>query len=56
MDRWINDVAFREAFRTDPEQAVRAQGITLDDDEWRDLRSMDDALPDEVLQPRVSRS
>ncbi len=56
MDRWINDPAFREEFRADPESAVRNSGLMLSPEEWNDLRAMDVQLPDEELQPRVSRS
>ena len=56
MDRWINDSAFREEFRADPEAAVRDSGLTLSAEEWNDLRAMHAQSPNEELQPRVSRS
>jgi hypothetical protein len=56
MDRWINDSAFREEFRSDPEAAVRKSGLSLSPDEWNDVRAMDVQPADEELQPRVSRS
>jgi hypothetical protein len=54
IDRWINEPAFREQLRTDPEGTVRASGAQLDEDEWAALRGVDWSLSDEELQSRAS--
>jgi len=56
MDRWMNEPAFREQLRTDPESTVRASGVELDDDEWTAVREMDWSLPDEELMARASKA
>jgi hypothetical protein len=56
IDRWINEPAFRQELRTDPEGAVRAAGAVLEAEEWAALRSVDWSLTDEELQTRVSRA
>jgi len=56
LDRWINDPAFRQELRADPEAAVRRTGTGLDDTEWAALRQVDWSLPDEELQSRVSKA
>ena len=55
MDRWMNEPQFREALRQDPEAAVKAVGVTLSDDEWAALRSIDWNQSDDELQARVSK-
>jgi hypothetical protein len=55
IDRWMNEPAFREALRHDPEGTVRGTGVELDADEWDALRAVDFSLSDAELQARVSR-
>jgi len=54
LDRWMNEPAFREQMRADPEGTVRATGAELDDNEWRAIRDVDWSLSDEELQARFS--
>jgi hypothetical protein len=54
LDRWMNDSAFRDQMRADPEATVRATGAALDEDEWAALRSVDWTQSDEELQSRLS--
>jgi hypothetical protein len=56
LDRWLNDSNFREAYRSDPEIALKDVGLTLSPEEWAELRKIDTALPDEQLKPRVTRN
>lgn len=49
VDRWLNDPAFREHVRAEPEQAIRATGVQLDADEWAALQQVDWTLSDEAL-------
>ena len=55
IDRWINEPAFREELRSDPEGTVRRSGVQLDPDEWEALRKIDWSLSDEELQNRTSK-
>ena len=56
MDRWMNDPAFRAEMRADPEAAVKASGLHLDEDELAALKAIDFNLADEDLQARVSKA
>lgn len=56
MDRWINEPAFREELRGDPEGVVRKSGMELDDDELAALKSIDWNLPDEELKLRANKA
>jgi hypothetical protein len=55
IDRWLNEPDFRARLRADPEGTVRDSGVELDADEWEALRGIDQGLPDQELQTRVSR-
>lgn len=55
VERWMDDPAFRTAVRQDPEGAVRAIGLELDEEEWAAIRGMDWSLSDEELSVRVSK-
>jgi hypothetical protein len=56
IDRWVNEPAFRQELRTDPEGAVRRSGAELDQAEWAALGQVDWGLSDEELQARVSKA
>jgi hypothetical protein len=56
MDRWINEPGFRAEMRANPEGAVKAAGIQLDEDELAALKAVDFNLADEELQARVSKA
>lgn len=56
IDRWINDPAFRQQMRADPEGTVKRSGTQLDADEWAALRNVDWQLSDEQLQSRISKA
>jgi hypothetical protein len=56
MDRWMNDPAFREDLRTNPEQAAESAGVTLNEDEMAALKSVDWSLSDDELTQRVTKS
>jgi len=55
-DKWMNDQSFREELRRDPVAAVRATGVTLDEEEWATLRDSDWSMSDEELMTRASKS
>lgn len=54
IDRWMNDMEFREQLRADPEGAVRATGEELSEDEWEALRKVDWTLSDDDLMAHAS--
>ncbi len=54
-DRFMNDAAFREEMRQDPEGAAERSGLQLDEEDRQSLRSMDWGGSDEALQERVSK-
>jgi hypothetical protein len=56
VDRWMDDPAFRAAVRQDPEGAVRATGVELDEDEWAAVRAVDWSLSDDELAARASKA
>ena len=56
MDRWLNEPAIRAEMRTNPEQAAKAAGVELDEDEIAALRNIDFSLADDELQARVSKA
>jgi putative modified peptide len=56
MDKWMNDEAFRAALRKDPESAIRATGVQLDEDQWNTVRSIDWNSSNEELAARASKS
>jgi hypothetical protein len=56
MDMWLNDEAFREEVRKNPEAAIRARGYDLDEDEWSAVQSIDWDISDQELRERVSKS
>lgn len=41
VDRWMNEPAFREQMREDPEGTIRSADVDLDDDEWTAVRSIE---------------
>lgn len=55
MDRWMNEPAFRDQLRNDPEGTVQRSGVKLDADELAALRSVDWSLSDEELKARASK-
>jgi len=55
LERWMDDASFRTAVRQDPEEALRATGLELDENEWAAIRALDWSLSDEELSPRVSK-
>lgn len=55
LDRYVNDPAFREQFKRDRKRAIARAGIVLTPEEEAALASLDAQLPDEPLQPRVTK-
>ena len=53
--RFMEDAAFREEMRQDPEGAAERSGFALDDEDRQALRSVDWSGSDEELQERVSK-
>ena len=56
IDRWIDDLTFRDAVRQDPEAAIRSTGAEPREDEWLAVRAIDWNLSDEELTSRASKS
>lgn len=55
VDRWENDMAFRELMRKDPNRAVLTTGMELTEDEWAAIRKVDWKQTDAELQERISK-
>ena len=55
IDRWMNDPAFREDVRADPEGAIRRTGLELNADEWAAVRNLDWQISDEELTARANK-
>ena len=53
--RFMEDAAFREEMRQDPEGAAERSGFELDDEDRQALRSTDWSGSDEQLKERVSK-
>lgn len=54
-ERFMNDAAFRERMREDPEGTAEGSGLPLDEEDKQALRSMDWSGSDETLKERVSK-
>ena len=54
-DKFMNDAAFREQMRQDPEGAAERSGYQLDDEDKQALNSVDWSGTDEQLNERVSK-
>lgn len=54
-DRFMNDAAFRDEMRQDPEGAASRSGYALDDEDRQALKSIDWGGSDEELKERVSK-
>jgi hypothetical protein len=52
----MNDPAFREQMRQDPEGTAKSTGLELDEEDRQALRSVDWSQSDEQLKERVSKS
>ena len=55
IDKWLEDPAFRQQLRKDPEGTARQTGARLSDEEGSALRNIDWHLPDEELTRRASK-
>ncbi len=55
MDRWTNDAAFRAQYEADPEQAIRAAGLDLSEEDWQTVRSANFELSDGALSERINK-
>jgi len=55
VDRWENDMDFRELMRKDPNRAVQTTGMELTEDEWAAIRKIDWKQTDAELQERISK-
>ena len=55
-DRFMNDAAFREEMKQDPEGTAQRSGYELDEEDRQALRSMDWSGSDEELNERVSKA
>jgi hypothetical protein len=40
IERWVNEPAFREELKKDPEQTVLNCGVELEEEEWAAIRSV----------------
>lgn len=55
VDRWMEDAAFRQNLRKDPEGAIRQCRITLTKEEMTMLKTVDWKLSDEELKSRITK-
>jgi propanediol dehydratase large subunit len=51
----LKDDSFRMSLLNDPEEAVKAAGYTLTEEEWEAIRNIDLAATQEELEERVSK-
>jgi len=56
MDRWMNDPSFISQLKTDPKAALRSCDIEPWDHLVETLKNVDDSVPVEELQKRVSKA
>ena len=56
LDKWMNDVAFREEVRQNPQAAIERTGVSLSEDDLATLQQVDWSLSDEELQGRLSKA
>ncbi len=56
MEKWMNDDAFREGIRKDPEGTIKATGVNLDEEQWKAVRSINWNSSNEELATRASKS
>lgn len=56
VQKWLNEPAFREKMKKDPEGTVRSCGISLNAEEWATVRNVVMTTSDEALLQRVSKS
>jgi hypothetical protein len=54
-DKFMNDAAFRDEMKRDPEGAAERSGLPLDDEDKQALKSIDWGGSDEELHERVSK-
>ena len=55
MDRWMNDPSFIHLLKADPEATLRSCDIEPWDHLVESLKDVDDSVPAEELQARVSK-
>ncbi len=55
-DRFMNDPAFREQMRQDPEGTAERSGFEMDEENRQTLQSLDWSESDQELRPRVSKA
>ena len=55
-DRFMEDAAFREEMKQDPEGAAERSGYELDEEDRQALRSVDWSGSDQELKERVSKA
>jgi hypothetical protein len=54
-DRWVEDEAFRQQLRQDPDAAARTVGAELEAEQVEWLRSIDWTLSDEELEQLLTK-
>ena len=55
VNRLVNEPAFRDEIRKDPEGAVKRAGAQLTSEEWSALKNIDWNLRDEELKTRINK-
>ena len=55
IDKWMNDVSFREEMRSNPHAVLEKSGITISDEDKEIIEKIDWSLSDEELLARVSK-
>ena len=54
-DKFMNDAAFRDEMKQDPEGAADRSGLRLDEEDKQALKSIDWSGSDEQLKERISK-
>lgn len=55
IDKWMNDVSFRDEMRVNPHAVLEQSGITLSEEDRETLENVDWSLSDEELLASVSK-
>lgn len=56
IDKWVNDIKFREEMRRNPEESARKAGVQLTPDEWKAFKTVDWNKPDAELKSQISKA
>lgn len=56
IDKWMNEISFRDEVRQDPQAAIERAGLHLNEEDKEALQQIDWKASDEELQARISKA